>query len=1325
MPVDTIIMKQSVAKFEEQLVLLDSYKGEGKYIAFYSDLELNGSANGGVMIDDIVIELIPSCAKPMRFEMRGITDKSLSIAFTSSEAIKYEIKIGRVGFNPDKEGTSVLDNDTIVTIHNLTAETDYDVYVRAYCSETDFSPWAYAGKYTTLPEVIRNYPYICDFENNNENSKWRFAQGGQINQWFIGTDTAYAVTDFVNTGGKALYVSKDGGLSAQYLEKKGSDGVNPTSYSWAYRPVYLEAGVYTISYDWTCYGQTTSDYVCVGFLPVTSTFAAGANTVTASNGSSKTLTHNAKPLGWINLSTYNGNQRLSGINTTLPFNEQWVSGSYVIVVTPELAGVYNLVCYWTNNIMTGTYASTRSAVIDNIVIGKESCVQPIEFSVTDYGSYFVDLSWKLLAGTPRNYEVLATTEAGIEPDSLSESQITVRKFVDTTSVSIQDLAENTTYYFHIRSICAEGDTSFWAPNISCKTTCAPQVIDTLYTMDIEGDSYYPAYSSGTNKKYSVPSCFVVSHENQPYNSSYALYVPHLMKNTTSRQYSRSGDYALYFYRFDNSTQPGGIIAMPLIDGDFSNLQVSFWMRCVASNPTTGTIDDITGINGSYNRKITVGTMDDPNDPSTFESLGIFEYPHDTLTKSHNVADDPTGEKYWVKCVLPLVNAKGKYIAFKNDNYGAKQCNYVYIDDIKVSPLTCFTPLSVEVNSITSTSAEISAMVADGGKHVLQISTNSNFENAITDTLLALPVKVDNLKSSTTYYVRIQTLCSDSEYSNWSAPVVFTTTTTLPYNEDFSQLGARPKGWSLVSNPRLEEYLAGETSFRKVGEDLYIGWKSTNAIYTDGLFSTKHLSVSVIKDVVYWLFTPKFEMPKDENIHLTFDLALMIEDSLDSNLGIDDRFIVMISDDGGNSWKRDNMIVWGENFDDYQLSAVPTKGKQYRIDLSKYAGKTIQLAFYADSNSPENDEFVLHLDNVHINTYKEEVLAYNSCQTEDVEYDLFSISADNVQVGLNEFSHMTISETVADTMYKLNLTVLPMVETNFNASICEGDVYSKNNFEGLMNPGIYKQKLIRSNGCDSVIVLDLKVIKPEQIMLFDTICYGSSVIWNGVEYNRTGVHVDTLVSKVTGCDSIVTFVLTVKDAIRTEQHQNICFGVTYQFGTQTITATGDYTETFQTATGCDSIVTLHATVLPDYRTTLNVTIFEGETYSENGFIGLKESGTYTLPLKSKVGDCDSTITLNLKVIDPTEVAIGNVNSVDLTLVPNPVELGNILFVNAEFTKEQTEGLLVEVFNAVGQKVYSDEPSVYPIEINGLSQRGVYLVRITTGNGNVYQGKVVVK
>jgi hypothetical protein len=302
----------------------------------------------------------------------------------------------------------------------------------------------------------------------------------------------------------------------------------------------------------------------------------------------------------------------------------------------------------------------------------------------------------------------------------------------------------------------------------------------------------------------------------------------------------------------------------------------------------------------------------------------------------------------------------------------------------------------------------------------------------------------------------------------------------------------------------------------------------------------------------------------------------------------------------------------------------------------------------------------------------------------------------------------------------------MAEKVIEASICEGDVYSQNNFSGLTEAGVYKQKLPSASGCDSVVTLNLSVTSAVRTMTVDTICYGSSVEWNGVEYNRTGVYIDTLVSAVTGCDSIVTFVLNVKEAISAEAYVNICFGETYTFGTQTISASGDYTETFETAKGCDSIVTLHATVLPDYRKTINATIVKGNRYNDNGFVGLSEAGTYTLPLKSKVGDCDSTITLNLRVVDDsTQVAVGNVSAMDLVLVPNPVKSGNTLYVNAEFTKEQTNGLVVEVFNAVGQRVYIDEPYIYPIEITGLIQRGVYLVRITTGDGKMYQSKVVVE
>jgi hypothetical protein len=312
------------------------------------------------------------------------------------------------------------------------------------------------------------------------------------------------------------------------------------------------------------------------------------------------------------------------------------------------------------------------------------------------------------------------------------------------------------------------------------------------------------------------------------------------------------------------------------------------------------------------------------------------------------------------------------------------------------------------------------------------------------------------------------------------------------------------------------------------------------------------------------------------------------------------------------------------------------------------------------------------------------------------------------------------------MLILNLNVADAPETDVDATICAGDVYNEKGFTGLMQTGVYRQKFTSKNGCDSIVTLALNVVEPQTTTIVDTICFGTTYSFAGKELNRTGMYVDTLVSKVTGCDSIVTLLLTVKDVIRKDAYVNICFGDTYTFGTQTISASGDYIETFETAKGCDSIVTLHATVLPDYRKTINATIVKGNRYNDNGFVGLSEAGTYTLPLKSKVGDCDSTITLNLRVVDDsTQVAVGNVSAMDLVLVPNPVKSGNTLYVNAEFTKEQTNGLVVEVFNAVGQRVYIDEPYIYPIEITGLIQRGVYLVRITTGDGKLYQSKVVVE
>lgn len=102
----------------------------------------------------------------------------------------------------------------------------------------------------------------------------------------------------------------------------------------------------------------------------------------------------------------------------------------------------------------------------------------------------------------------------------------------------------------------------------------------------------------------------------------------------------------------------------------------------------------------------------------------------------------------------------------------------------------------------------------------------------------------------------------------------------------------------------------------------------------------------------------------------------------------------------------------------------------------------------------------------------------------------------------------------------------------------------------------------------------------------------------------------------------------QNAYETTQTAAICEGESYSFGTQNLTQAGTYQETFTSAEGCDSLVTLELTVhtvnLPPVIQTACTSYFweqTGETYLT--------SGIYRDTLTSSYG-CDSILTLDLTI-----------------------------------------------------------------------------------------------
>ena len=148
-----------------------------------------------------------------------------------------------------------------------------------------------------------------------------------------------------------------------------------------------------------------------------------------------------------------------------------------------------------------------------------------------------------------------------------------------------------------------------------------------------------------------------------------------------------------------------------------------------------------------------------------------------------------------------------------------------------------------------------------------------------------------------------------------------------------------------------------------------------------------------------------------------------------------------------------------------------------------------------------------------------------------------------------------------------------------------------------------------------------------------ICYGETYKANGFDVFEAGTYTQTL-QTAAGCDSIVTLTLAINPVKQTSLTDVVCHGEVYYnngftvFTKDSAAGTYTYTQTLVTAAGCDSVVMLTLTINPDYKTDIYDTVNTGEAYVKYGF-NESAAGTYTQSHSTADG-CDSIVTLHLFV-----------------------------------------------------------------------------------------------
>ena len=267
-------------------------------------------------------------------------------------------------------------------------------------------------------------------------------------------------------------------------------------------------------------------------------------------------------------------------------------------------------------------------------------------------------------------------------------------------------------------------------------------------------------------------------------------------------------------------------------------------------------------------------------------------------------------------------------------------------------LVCEKPTGITTSNITSNSATVN-WTGDGSAFNLQYKASNTTDWTEVNGLSGVSYNLTGLTSNTTYNVRVQQVCEEGT-STWKS-ATFNTPLGIPMIEPFDATSI-PTGWAqytgLLSNVLNGSILASAT----------YGWNFGNK---NGTFDS-HAYVNVYgTGCQRWLVSPVLQM--EDNVVLSFDMALTAYGGTlgtPGANGVDDKFAVLITTDGGSTWEI--LRQWDNNGSEYVYNNIPCSadGENVSFDLSSYAGQNIAIAFYGES-TVSNADNNLHIDNVRI------------------------------------------------------------------------------------------------------------------------------------------------------------------------------------------------------------------------------------------------------------------------------------------------------------------------------------------------------------------------
>ena len=283
------------------------------------------------------------------------------------------------------------------------------------------------------------------------------------------------------------------------------------------------------------------------------------------------------------------------------------------------------------------------------------------------------------------------------------------------------------------------------------------------------------------------------------------------------------------------------------------------------------------------------------------------------------------------------------------------------------------------------------------------------------------------------------------------------------------------------------------------------------------------------------------------------------------------------------------------------------------------------------------------------------------------------------------SDTAVMYTQGENIYVLNLTMLPATVDTAVAIPVTGICSASWNNKVWDTPGSFIDTLTATNGCDSIVKIEITLggtetfnqtltecgsytapwgtvytentdftdstivaancsysatlhltINPDKVMPTEEVTAGCSYNWNGIVITDTETHTATLATTL-GCDSVISLRVT---AFSNEEHQNIEISACdrYIYNNDTLTTSGVFTET-DTVDQCVTFTHINLTVHASYTDTASVVVRDtvggcriawmGNTYT------FGDTNTVFYAVGQTAGGCDSLMALRITAFNGTQ------------------------------------------------------------------------------------------